>query len=483
LQTITNELQGTTFQSFWASIAFTLGVAVTQPIYASVSDVLGRKLPLYVSMLLFALGSVIFATARNINVVVVGRLIQGLGGGGLDVLEAIILTDITTLKERPRYQGVMSVSIASGVIGGPLVGGLFAEYVNWRWLGWINLPFVASAAVLSILFLRLQSIDMDFKTKVRRLDWIGFLLFTIGTTAVALPLSWAGSLYPWGSWRTLVPLLIGCFVLAAFAFLEKKAIEPMIPYRIFDNRTAIVSTILGLFHGLVLYPVVMYLPLFYQAVFLEAPFDAAKSIIPFCLLFVALSIITSVVIDWTRRYRLALWLGWILTTVFLGLMYRATTNRVELVTFQVFLGSGLGIILTAGTVVMLASVTQVDDAGLAVGLLLVFRILGSLIGLAIASTIFSSVFQQRISAVSDLPESLSILKDASQAVDFIPELRTLDLPQSLMDQVIDTYLKTFQMIWLVLACIAALASAVSFFVKDLTLEKEEVGRQGFRSSP
>ncbi|PYI04061.1 MFS general substrate transporter [Aspergillus sclerotiicarbonarius CBS 121057] len=338
LATITSQLQGTTFQSFWASIAFTLGVAVTQPIYASVSDVLGRKLPLYVSMVLFAVGSVIFATACNINVVVVGWLIQGLGGGGLDVLETIILTDITTLKERPRYQGVMSVSIASGVIGGPLVGGVFAAYVNWRWLGWINLPFVGSAALLSILFLRLRSIDMDFKTKVRRLDWMGFLLFTIGATAVALPLSWAGSLYPWGSWRTLVPLTIGCLVLAVFAFLERKAIEPMIPYRIFDNRTAIVSTI------------------------------------------------------------------------------------------------------------------------------------------------FSSVFQKSIAAVGDLPESLSILKDSSRAIDFIPELRTLDVSADLMDSVIDAYQKTFQMIWLVLACIAAVASLISFLVKDLTLEKEEVGRQAFQSS-
>ncbi|PWY93513.1 MFS general substrate transporter [Aspergillus sclerotioniger CBS 115572] len=446
LATITSQLQGTTFQSFRASIAFTLGVAVTQPIYASVSDALG----------------LIFATACNINVVVVGRLIQGLGGGGLDVLETIILTDITTLKERPRYQGVMSVSIASGVIGGPLVGGVFAEYVNWRWLGWINLPFVGSAAVLSILFLRLQSIDMDFKTKVRRLDWVGFLLFTIGATAVALPLSWAGSLYPWGSWRTLVPLVIGCLVLVVFAILERKAIEPMIPYRIFDNRTAIVSA----------------------AIFLQAPLDAAKPILPFCLLLVALSIITSVVIDWTRRYRLAFWLGWILTTVFLGLLYRAgrDTSQAELNTFQVFLGSGIGIILTAGTVAMLASVTRVDDAGLAVGLLLVFRILGSLLGLAIASTVFSSVFQKSIAAVGDLPESLSILQDASRAIDFIPELRTLNLPDDMMDRLIDAYQKPFQMIWLVLACIAALASFISFFVKDLTLEKEEVGRQGFQSS-
>ncbi|RAL05973.1 uncharacterized protein BO80DRAFT_440708 [Aspergillus ibericus CBS 121593] len=281
LATITSPLQGTTFQSFWASIAFTLGVAVTQPIYASVSDVLGRKLPLYVAM----------------------------------------------------------------------------EGVAWT--------------------------------------------------------------------------------------CSRRSFSPISP-----------------------------------------PLDAAKSILPFCLLLVALSIITSVVIDWTRRYRLAFWLGWILTTVFLGLLYRVgrDTSRAELTTFQVFLGSGIGIILTAGTVAMLASVTRVDDAGLAVGLLLVFRILGSLLGLAIASTVFSSIFQKSIAAIGTLPGSLSILKDSSRAVDFIPELRTLDLSNDVMDRVIDAYQKTFQAIWLVLACIAALASLISFLIRHLTLEKEEVGRQGFQSS-
>ncbi|OCK74692.1 MFS general substrate transporter [Lepidopterella palustris CBS 459.81] len=132
LPAITHQPQGTTLESFWASISFILGVAVTEPIYVSVSDVLGRKLPLYSSMVLFAIGAIVFATAQNMSVVIAGRLIQGLEAGGLDVLEEIILADPTSLKERLQYIGLLAISIATGSITGPVLGALFSEFVDWR---------------------------------------------------------------------------------------------------------------------------------------------------------------------------------------------------------------------------------------------------------------------------------------------------------------------------------------------------------------
>jgi MFS family permease len=172
---------------------------VSQPIYASVSEVVGRRSPLHVSILLFGVGSVVFATANDMNIVVVGRLIKGLGAGGLDVIQTIILCDITTLKERPRYLGLMSLATATGGVTGPILGGAFAELVDWRWLGWINVLVVGITGVLAFFFLHLRPIDAESKTKLLRLDWIGFLLFTIAATAVVLPLSWAGALFAWSS--------------------------------------------------------------------------------------------------------------------------------------------------------------------------------------------------------------------------------------------------------------------------------------------
>lgn len=173
---IAEQQHATTLQSFWASIAYLLGVAVTQPLFASVSDVIGRKGPLYFSIILFGVGSIVFAVAKDVTTLIAGRAIQGLGGGGLDVLQEMIVVDMTTLKERPLYLALMAIPTATGSIVGPVVGALLSEYVSWRWIGWINLPFLGVASVLAFIFLRLRPIDSDFASKMRSLDWLAMFL-------------------------------------------------------------------------------------------------------------------------------------------------------------------------------------------------------------------------------------------------------------------------------------------------------------------
>ena len=170
LQVIAHEFRGTTLEAFWASISFVLAVVVVQPIYTSVSNVLGRMVPLYASFLLFVIGSIVLAIAKDMAVLIVGRILQGLGAGGLDVLNEIILADITTLNERPLYLGMLAIPMAGGSVLGPIMGGLFSEYAGWRWIGWVNLPISALGFVLVFFFMKLQSIDESFREKILRLD-------------------------------------------------------------------------------------------------------------------------------------------------------------------------------------------------------------------------------------------------------------------------------------------------------------------------
>lgn len=482
---IARQLHGTSFQSFWASIAFILGIAVTQPIYASISDVVGRKYALYVAIILFGIGSIVFSTATGMSHIVVGRLIKGLGGGGLDVLQTIILCDITTLKERPRWLGVISIANAVGALAGPFIGGVFAEEVGWPWLGWINLITVALTGVLAFFFLRLTPLEGDIKDRMRTLDWNGFAIFTVIGTAIALPLSWTNSLYSWGSWQTLVPLLVGLLLCVPFSFIEKRAAAPMIPYHIFDNVSIITGTLGGLIYGSLLNPVLLYLPLFFQAVYFETPFEAAKSTLPICVLTVAMSIAVSMLIDWSRRYRVIMWTGWILTALFLGLSHTisADTSRAQVYAFQALLGVGLGAVLVSTQISVLASVTRVNDDGLAAGMLVTWRFVGSLLGLAICSTVFNSIFQKRLSSLTNVPEPLEALRDASQAVSFIPRLREIELSEQVMHVVAQAYENAFQTIWVVLAAFAGVGGLLSVLAREHSLEKDGVGRQGLKERP
>ncbi|KAI0475940.1 MFS general substrate transporter [Xylariaceae sp. FL0804] len=475
LPTISDQLDSTTLESFWANISFMLGVAVTQPVYVSASDVLGRRPPLYASMLLFAAGAVAFATARTMPALIGGRLVQGLGGGGLDVLEEVILADITTLRERPLWLGVCSVAIAAGTISGPVLGGVLAGW-DWRWIGWVNLPVVGAAAALALAFLRLRPVPTPFREKVRRLDWVGMALFGVGATAMTLPLSWGDTLYPWSSWKTIVPFVVGIAVLGVFGWYEKsrRDLDAILPYRVFSSVTGNASLVTGFIHGLILYTTLQYFPLFFEAVFLKAPLEAAKTVLPVNIVVVVFSFLAPVVIELTRRYRVLLWVGWILTTVFSGLWYTIgqDASRAELYSFECLMGVGVGIIFTGTQIPMQASVTHVDDTGLAVGMLVIFRLFGGLIGLAISSTVFNSVFQSTIP-----PHSVLQGKGAAQAISLIPSLRTLSLPRQDMDRLIETYRVAFQAVWIIIIAFSGLGLVVSLFIKDLSLESEEFGRQ------
>ncbi|CAN8095370.1 unnamed protein product [Discula destructiva] len=478
ISTISEQLEGTTFEAFWASLAYMLADVVTLPLYASASDVLGRKIPLYASFVFAVSGSIVFARAQSMQMVILGRAIQGVGGGGLDALNEILIVDITTLKERPLYLGYMAVPLALGTIAGPLMGSAFTEYVSWRWLGWINLPLLGVDVMLAALCLRLKSIDEPLHSRCARVDWIGFLMFVIGTTAAALPLSWAGSLYAWSSWKTIVPLIAGLCVLVAFGFYEAKPQRPMFPHHIFKSRTVLLTLASAVIHGLIVYPATTYLPLLFQSVKLETPFQSAISMLPACCGVIGFALLSGIAVEATRRYLWQFWASWIVTAVGLGLfsLMDRESSVAETAGLQVLAGVGLGALFTVPSLSIQAAVA-VEHQGIAAGILIGFRLFGALIGLSISSTVFSSIFQKSLSQIKDLPDVVAALRDSSKALGFIPRLRDLDLPAEVMTDVTDVYFRAFQAIWYVMAAFACLGLVTSLGIEEKSIESEAVGRQ------
>lgn len=480
---IARDLDGSTIEAFWANICFLLAVVVVQPVYMSTSDVLGRKIPLYTAFLLFFVGSVVFAMAPTMGVVIAGRTIQGLGGSGLDVLNEVITADMTTLKERPLYLSLLAIPMAAGAILGPPVGALLAEYSTWRWIGWINLPLTGLGFLLVFFFLRLRPLEDSLLVKARRLDFVGMALFILGCAAFVLPLSWAGSLYSWGSWQTLVPLIIGALVLVVLAVYERTPEQPVLPYRLFDSITAM-TTLLGAFlHGLVLYAINTYLPLFLQAVQLETPLQAAVTLLPFYILTLLFSVLSPIAVSKLGNYLWNIWIGWILLALGLGLL--SLINQYSSGPFKtgipVVVAVGVGFVFTVLILPMQASVRSADDAGLAAGLLVCFRLFGGLIGLSLGANIFSSVFGKSVSALGQLPSNLAALMDSNAAIGFIPQLRLLHLDSSsdVLAQVIAAYQSSFRMIWLVMVAFAGLGFVSLLFTDRISIDSEELGRQRF----
>ncbi|RAK84846.1 efflux pump antibiotic resistance protein [Aspergillus costaricaensis CBS 115574] len=483
---IARDLGGTTLQSFWASTCFMLAVSVVQPLYLSGSDVLGRKIPLYTAYFLFIVGSLVFALAPNMATVIVGRTIQGLGGSGLDVLNEVITADMTTMKERPKYLGLLAIPMAGGALLGPIIGSLFTQYVTWRWIGWINLPLIGASFILTFFFLRLRPVEGTFLQKLGLLDLLGMALFVAGCAAFVLPLSWAGALYSWGSWRTLLPLILGLVVLALFVVYERVPAQPVLPYRLFKSATAITTFLGGFLHGLVTYTLNTYLPLFYQAAFYETPLHASVTLLPMNVMSLFFSCVSPISVSYLRKYRVNIWTGWVFLTVGTGLLHIITpASSVPFRTgLPIVVSLGIGVLFTVLVLPVQASVASVDDTGFAAGLLVFFRLLGGLVGLAIGSTVFSSVFEKSIKALGTLPSTLAALENSQAAVGFIPQLRDLrgQVGKEVLDQVTGVYSHSFHIIWIVLIVFAGVGLVASCFTKEVSMEKEELGRQRFEES-
>jgi MFS family permease len=223
---------------------------VFQPSFGSLSDIFGRRPMVLAALALFLIGVLLAATANNFTMLLAGRGIQGIGGGGILALTEIIVTDLVPLRERGKWFGIIAGMWSVGSVTGPIIGGVFSQSVTWRWIFWINLPFIGVGAVLIPLFLRLNFIPSSLASKLRRVDWAGQVLFVGSTTSFLIPITWGGVQEPWTSWRTLVPLIIGAVGLIGFVAYEiLGAKEPVIRLSVFGNRTSAISYFIDLLHG------------------------------------------------------------------------------------------------------------------------------------------------------------------------------------------------------------------------------------------
>lgn len=214
---------------------------------------------------------------------------------------------------------------------------------------------------------------------------------------------------------------------------------------------------------------------------MQTPLDSAISILPACVVSVAFSVFAPVYVEVTRRYTLLLHSGWIILTLFTALWCTIdqTSSKAVKDTFLVFIGIGLGIVFQTIPFPLQASAKQADDSGRLVGLLVITRFLGGLLGLAIGSVVFSSTFANQMSAFGQLSPEIRQLSDPRQAIGFIPTLRLLDLDTETMARLTEAYRITFRAVWIALASISGVGVITSFLTRQLDLEREDLGTQRF----
>ncbi|WP_280453936.1 MDR family MFS transporter [Nocardia brasiliensis] len=258
--TITSSLGG--FAQFpWLFSIYLLAQAVTVPIYGKIADTVGRKPVLLFGVAVFALGSLLCGLATSMLGLIIFRAVQGIGAGAIQPMTMTIAGDLYTLTERAKVQGYLASIWALSSVAGPLLGGIFADYVSWRWIFLINLPLSAVAG-----WMLLRSFKESAPRRKQQVDYLGAALLTIGAGALILGLLEGGQAWAWSSPTSLAIFAGGALLLVLFGLVERRAANPVLPLWVFTRRVLVASSVVGVLVGAILLGLTSYVPTFTQGV-------------------------------------------------------------------------------------------------------------------------------------------------------------------------------------------------------------------------
>lgn len=412
-----------------------------------------------------------------------GRAIQGLGCGGINALTETLVTDLVPLRERGKYFSIISAVWAIGSVSGPVVGGVFAQNQAWRWLFWINVPIAGIGFVGIIMFLNLEKRKGSLKDIMVEIDYLGSLIFIVSLSSFLIPVAWGGVLYPWGSWQTLVPLIIGAFGLVGFCLYEGKlAKHTLLPMRLFYDRSTSICYFTDFIHGIILWTILYFLPLYFEGVKGYTFIISGVAALPQSVTVIPCAAIAGVIAAITGHYRWALWAGWVLTAFGCGLMclLGVDTTVAQWIFIDGVSGIGMGLLFPSMQLAIQASAPQ-EDVAIAAALFTFFRGCGETVGVAIGGVIF----QNRIAV--ELEQFPDLAAVASQySLDAVAIVKTISsLPPNLL-QVLHAKVgfgAALQVVWAVMCGLASIALIATCFVKGYALDQALKTEQGFQDRP
>ncbi|KAF6825938.1 multidrug resistance protein fnx1 [Colletotrichum musicola] len=469
----------------WVVNSYLLASTAFGPIFGQASNIFGRPVLTILAVLLFAAGSAICGSARNTVQLIIGRSVQGIGGGGCVVMPEILICDLVSLRERGMYAGILAAAWTVACLAAPVIGAVLAERATWRWIFYMNLPISAIVLVPVVLLKQRYPHQGTLWQRLRRIDWAGNAILVASVTSLLLSLTWAGTLHPWSSWRTIIPLVLGLAGLSAFVYFESGPwlTEPTMPVRLFQNRTSAAVYATSFLHGLLLFWVGYFLPIFFQAVRAASPMRSAVRVLPVLTVGAPAGLLAGVATTVTGKYKLWHFVGWALTAVGLGL-FALLDERSPLgwsVGFQVVFGFGFGVLFTTFLPALLASLSDADVA-VATATWIFVRNLGSIWGIAIPAAVFNTRADQLAAVLPDagLREMLvrgGAYEHATAA--FVGLFRGVP---KLYGMIVDLYASSLRLVWLVSIGFAALGFLLSFFVKGLELRKTNDTEFGLSTS-
>jgi MFS family permease len=421
----------------------------------------------------FTLGSGICGSANGADMLIIGRAVQGIGSGGINMIVDVIVSDLVPLPERGNFIAIVLTVYSIGSSMGPFVGGIIVQRTTWRWVFYINLPVGGFSLVLLFLLLHTNyQRDTTFSQKVKPIDYIGNILIMGATAAVLCALTYGGSRYAWSSWRIIVPLVLGLVGLAIMIFEQSRFCrEPVVPPRLFKSRTSLVVFINTYLFTVLLYWVLFFIPVYFQAILGSSPARAGVQMLPITLVAIPGAVIAVIILSKFGKYKALHMVGFTILT--LGMSLFAYLDRyssdAEWIIFLIIPALGSGMVLNTLLPAFQAPFAESDQAA-ATATWALMRSFGNIWGVAIPASIFNNQFNKYAYRISDasLRQLLSNGHAYQQASDTF--IDSLDDP--VKSEVIGVFSDSVKLVWLVSVAFCGLACILVFFEKEVPLRKE-----------
>ncbi|MGS2617201.1 MDR family MFS transporter [Micromonospora sp. LZ34] len=459
LPRIIADLHGSQTVYTWIVTSELLAMTATVPLWGKMADLYSKKLLIQLSLGLFVVGSLIAGFAQNVEVLLVSRVVQGIGAGGMTALATIVMAAMIPPRELGRYAGIFGAVFGVGTIAGPLIGGVLVDtsWLGWRWCFLIGVPFT----LLSIVLLQ-RTLHLPVVRRQVTIDWLGAVLITAGVSTLLIWSSLAGNQFAWASGWTALMVAGGVVLLALAVVVEARAADPIVPLDIFRNRTVSLATIASVLVGVAMFGGTVFLSQYFQISLGKSPTVAGLMSLPMIFGLLVSSTVAGQLITKFGRWKAYLVAGAAVMTIGMLLLgtIDAGTSVLVLSVYMAVLGVGVGMLMQ-NLVLAAQNDVPAHELGAATSVITFFRSMGGAIGVSALGALLAN----RVTSL--MTEKLGSAATGGSGSAEVPDLSTL--PEPLLRVVQDVYGIATADLFLVGAPIALLALVVVLFIKEKPL--------------